>query len=358
MTDKGNAATAAFYGWDLGGAHLKLARLTAAGRILAVEQLATPLWQGLAVLQAALANIDLAPDAAGVTHAVTMSGELCDVFATRKEGVAAILAALGARLGEQPLRVFAGASGWLDLVSASGAHAEQVASCNWLVTAEWVATRTANAVLIDIGSTTTDIVPIQRGRVVAHGGGDAERLAADELVYGGVTRTPVMAVCDRAPFRGHWQGLAAEYFANMADVYRLTGELARDADLMATADGRGRDIDASARRLGRMLGRDVAGADAAMVEFARFIAHCQFDRLQRAFARVLSTIAGGRTAGPVIGAGVGRFLARRLAVYNGLEYIDFATLAEAEPALAEAAAVCAPAVAIAKLAWSLPGARA
>ncbi len=44
-----------YYGWDVGGAHLKFAALAADGTVNDVRQIACPLWQGPEMLQNALA---------------------------------------------------------------------------------------------------------------------------------------------------------------------------------------------------------------------------------------------------------------------------------------------------------------
>jgi activator of 2-hydroxyglutaryl-CoA dehydratase len=52
----------------------------------------------------------------------------------------------------------------------------------------------------------------------------------------------------------------------------------------------------------------------------------------------------------VIGAGCGRFIARRLAERLGRPYLDFGDLLDAAPEARDMAARCAPAVAVALLA--------
>ena len=71
---------------------------------------------------------------------------------------------------------------------------------------------------------------------------DGERLTQGELVYTGVVRTPVMAIAHTAPFMGRMQRIAAERFATMADVWRLTGDLPDDADPYPAADQRGKSF--------------------------------------------------------------------------------------------------------------------
>jgi len=335
-------------GWDLGGAHLKVARVDAGPRIGDALQVPCGLWRGLDELDRALASASqrIGPVA---RHAVTMTGELVDLFANRAEGVARLIGAMTARFPEAELRVYAGRAGLLP-PEAALARPLEVASANWLASAEYAARRLGEGLLLDIGSTTTDLVPFAGGAVRARGMTDAERLETDELVYTGVTRTPVMAVAERVCFGGARQGLMAELFATMADVHRLTGDLPADADQHETADGRDKSEAASARRLARMLGRDVEEADLAIWrQVAAELARCQQAKIEAAVARVLSRGDLGAEA-PLVGAGIGRFLVRRIA--DGLErtYTDFAALIEGSEDVKESAARCAPAAAVALLA--------
>lgn len=338
-------------GWDLGGAHLKIAIVEADGRLVAVRQVPCALWQGMDALDQALSEVD--DLLAGVTHhVVTMTGELVDHFDDRAEGVTRLVEAMqrfenGSALSFYDLQ---GA-----FVSASVAMAQPLtlASMNWRATQRLAASRLEAGLLIDVGSTTTDLLPFAAGGGLTRGLMDDERLVFQELVYSGVTRTPVMAVAQEVPFDGTWQGVMAEHFATMADVYRLTGELADDADQHATADGRDKSVPASARRLARMLGRDFDPARLRTWEqLARHLSACQRQLLQRAVDRVLSYEGWGFLApdAPLIGAGVGRFLVRRLATGMERPYRDFADLVQAPETVRDAASCCAPAVAVALLA--------
>ena len=336
-------------GWDIGGAHLKCAAFDDAGELLAVRQLACPLWQGLSELDRAY---DLIAADWGLTearHVVTMTGELCDLFPSREAGVRAIVAAMAARVGEDHLRIYARQAG---LVRPTAVVASDVASMNWHATATALAQRCDEALLIDTGSTTTDVIRIEKGRVVTQGHADRTRLMSDELVYQGVVRTPVMAVSARVMYAGQWQGIAAEYFANMADVYRLTGELPPDADLLPSADGRGKTLGESAARLARMVGDDAGEASfSALQALARELAAAQIRRLGEAVQRVEQ--GRGAPLQMVVGAGVGRFLVQAWARASGRTYRDFSQVLGLPGALAEPASVCAPAVAVGCLGRSL-----
>lgn len=335
-------------GWDVGGAHLKAALLVD-GHLRAVRQTPCPLWRGLEHLSRAL-ELTLADWPLAPCHAVTMTGEMVDLFTDRASGVAALSQLLQQRLGQ--VLLFAGRRGFVAVDQAAIA-APEIASANWLASAAWAAARLDAAVLIDIGSTTSDIIPLAGGQPATSSRSDLDRLGNGELVYTGVVRTPVHALAARVPLRGRWQTLCAEFFASAADVYRLLGVLPADADQHDTADGRGKSVAESTARLARMLGCDASAASAAeWHQLAAYLARCQLTQLQDGLALVLSAHPLAAPA-PLLGAGVGRFLVDRLSRYEHRPYRDFGTLCSDEPALQAAAADCAPAVAVGLLAARL-----
>ncbi|MBI2798893.1 MAG: S-layer protein [Gammaproteobacteria bacterium] len=338
-----------YCGWDIGGAHLKVAVLATDGQIVTIEQLACPLWRGLEHLELALNSaLSKLPQGAAL-HTVTMTGELCDLFASRADGVARILEVIESRLGNG-VRIYAGAA----TLSTTEARAQPaaVASLNWRATASCVAVACRDALVIDIGSTTTDLIPVLGHQVAAVAHADGDRLTAGELVYTGVCRTPVMAVAHHVPYAGVRRALTAEYFANMADVYRILQELPAHADLHPTADARPADRPHSLARLARMVGEDTTPANSVMlIECAAFLARRQQTEIEAAVALVLSRHASTHRFRRLIGAGVGEFLAPRVAMRLGFEYQSFAAVLDAPPAQAVAVATCAPAVALARLAW-------
>ncbi|KAA2237506.1 hydantoinase/oxoprolinase family protein [Salinarimonas soli] len=335
---------AAVVGWDLGGVHVKAARVEG-GRVRAFVQAPCALWQGVDALDETLAGL---PDWARgrALHAVTMTGELCDCFADRREGVGALTAWAVERLPGRVL-VYGGRSGFLDPAAARAA-ATEVASANWHASAVLAARLVPDALLVDIGSTTADLIPLAGGRSVAAGYTDAERLETGELVYTGLVRTPVMALAHAAPFRGGLVRLAAEHFATTADLYRLLGALPDAADQQEAADGRGKSLPETRTRLARMIGRDRdEGSDEDWRRLAAYLAERQLRRLHDAAAQVLSRGVVPEGA-PVIGCGVGLPLAEALAGRLGRPFLDLAALVEADDRAWLSA--CAPAMAVALLA--------
>ena len=334
----------ALIGWDIGGAHLKAARLEE-GRITAAIQVPCPLWLGLDQLDRALGLAAAALGAAS-RHAVTMTGELVDVFEDRQSGVEAIAGMLQGRLGPDIL-FYAGRDGWAAPQDV-GRLATEIASANWHASASLAGRAHPDCLFMDIGSTTTDVVPVAGGRGAARGRTDAERLAAGELVYTGATRTFLMAVARSVPFRGAWTPLMNEYFASIADVHRVLGELPEGADQHRTADGRDKSVGASRVRLARMLGRDVSEAgDAEWTAVAAALAEMQIRTIHDAVLQVVSALPEPPPV--IVGAGVGRFLIRRLCARMGRPCADFGTLVPCAPGAADAAADCGPAAAVALL---------
>jgi (4-(4-[2-(gamma-L-glutamylamino)ethyl]phenoxymethyl)furan-2-yl)methanamine synthase len=336
-------------GWDVGGAHLKAALLNADGMALRVVQVACPLWQGLDRLSAAVHQILDQLPAYPQQHVVTMTGELADIFPDRLSGVMQIADVLSQQLIGK-LSFYAGRQGFIALADVSF-YANDVASANWLASAEFVARRVEHGVFVDIGSTTADIVSLVSSKPAPRGYSDAARMRAGELVYTGVVRTPLMAVAPRICFGGEYYGLAAEHFATTADVYRLTGDLDEAHDMAATADGAGKTPADSARRLARMIGHDLADAEAeAWLLLAHAFKHAQLNTLREALLRSAS-LHPQTGFGVMVGAGAGRFLVAELAAQLHRKYTEVQTLIQAaDEDVQRWAAICLPAYAVAYLA--------
>ncbi|MHB1425042.1 MAG: hydantoinase/oxoprolinase family protein [Gemmataceae bacterium] len=231
-------------GLDIGGANLKAAHTS--GSALSVP---FALWKAPALLPDALGRLlqDMPPfDAV----AVTMTGELCDCFESKRQGVLAILDAVTAAAGSVPVHVWRN-DGHLVDVAAARETPLQIASANWLALAVFAGRYAPKgpALLIDIGSTTTDIVPLLNGRPKPKGRTDPERLRSSELVYTGVRRTPL---CSLLPGFG-----ATELFATTLDVFVLLDILPEDPMDCNTADGRPATKAAAALRIARMRCADL-----------------------------------------------------------------------------------------------------
>jgi len=339
-------------GWDIGGAHVKAVLLDENENVMHVQQMSCLLWLGLDQLGTVMLammkamNIELQQ----VHHAVTMTGELVDLFTNRHEGVTAIAQfvskLLGSQLPEHAVVFYSinsktNAPHYVTINQVPG-QTKMIASANWHASASLIAKILPSALLVDIGSTTTDIIAIDHGQVISQAFTDAERMQQDILVYTGVVRTPVMAVAQKLPFESRKTNVAAEYFATMADVYRLTGELSEAVDLVETADGAPKTMLASARRLARMVGHDVE--DKSLECWQQLAQACrvkQCDQIQSAISKQLTNKM------TILGAGAGHFLVKAMA--KSLQQ-PYASLSSILPHQHEDIGICLPAYAVAVLA--------
>jgi probable H4MPT-linked C1 transfer pathway protein len=331
-------------GVDIGGANLKAAHSSGTAKLQPFSLWKRP--QDLAeVLRALLCQMP-----AFDQLAVTMTGELCDCFATRREGVLAILDAAELAAAGRPIRIWCcqeehnQEAGAVAMHAGSFAAPKQVrhapltaAAGNWLALATFVARFVEQdpGLLVDIGSTTSDIIPLAAGSPAPRGHNDRERLRWGELVYTGVRRTPVCALL---------QGrTAAELFATTLDVYLLLENLPEDQGT-DTADGRSATREHAHARMARMLCDD---GDTCPHEETLRLAHraarVQEGLLRRALGQVIGLL--GMPPQTLILAGTGEFLARRVLVERmGLAPAIVSLADRLGPALSDNA--CAYAVAV------------
>jgi len=240
--------------------------------------------------------------------AVTMTGELADCFATKQEGVCFILDAVEQASDGRHTRVYL-TNGTLVTPQVARRRTVQAAASNWCALATFAArfVDDAPALVVDVGSTTADIIPLVDGRPVPAGLTDVDRLLNGELIYAGVERTPVCALVDTVPYRDRACPVARELFATTRDVYTLTGDVPEDPADDNTADGRPATKAAARRRLGRMICVDEAQfhhRDAATL--ARAVVDRQIELLNEGMDQVSQRLPAEPAV--VVTAGQGEFI--------------------------------------------------
>jgi probable H4MPT-linked C1 transfer pathway protein len=218
-----------------------------------------------------------------------------------------------------------------------------VAAANWMASATLAAGAFPRALFVDVGSTTTDVIPIAAGRVAARGRTDPGRLRSGELVYTGALRTPVCAIARSVPLRGRRCRVAAELFAIAADVHLWLGRIGEPDYTCETPDGRGRSRAEAAARLARMVCADLeALREDDITRIAEHVSRAQVRQIASGMLQVLRRALDGAPPLAVL-AGRGAFLARAAAAELGLETQEMAST------LGPAAALAAPAAAVAYL---------
>jgi len=308
----------AVLGWDIGGVNTKGARVMQA-RVVAARAVPYELQRDPAALAPLLrrlaCDVGAAPDD---PHAVTMTAELSQLFRTKREGVGFVLDAVTAAFPEASVRVWTVDARWLTPAQAR-AEPYAVAAANWAATAHLVARLVPDCLLIDVGSTTTDIVAIAGGVPQAAGMNDTERLREGELVYTGALRTPTEAIAATVPLRGQATGVSAEGFALAGDVHLWRGELAPEDYSVPTPDGRPATRAFAGERLARVVCADREMLDDDGVNaIADALWDAQATRIREAVVRARARQPALRHA---VVTGLGAFLAAEAARRAGLEVI-------------------------------------
>ena len=246
--------------------------------------------------------------------ALTTTAELVDVFATKREGVLHVLDAAQRALPGRRLRVITTAGELIGLDAARAAPL-QCAAANWMATALLVARSLPDAILVDCGGTTTDLIPIAGGSVAAAGRTDVERLLAGELVYSGALRTNVATVVSHVPIGGQPCPVSSELFAVAADAHLLRGNLPPEQCTCTFPDGRGASLGEVRARLARVVCADPEQlTDGDLEAIAAAVEEAQVAAIATALARVAARLPA---AVPVLAVGVGAFLARAAAARCG-----------------------------------------
>jgi len=297
--------------FDVGGANIK-----AADGLGWTSSEPFELWRQPQRLSAALARTAAMRRPRRIV--ATMTGEIADCFHSRAEGVAGIVAAIEA--AAESLDPPASVGIYLvdgSIVSSAEAISRPLdaAASNWHAMARLAGRHAASdrALVIDVGSTTTDILPLFDRQVAAVACDDIGRMASGELVYTGVERTPVAATVRSLPFRGgsgrSLRPIASERYADSRDVWLLLGGLPENPASTETADGQPFTREASRIRLARMLLADPGDFSAADADSAaRWCASLQARQVARSIASVVRAIGWRPTS--IVESGHGACLAR------------------------------------------------
>ena len=294
-------------GLDIGGANLKAANNdgTSVSRTFSIWQQPEQLDTELTDLVKPLGE----PDA----FAVTMTAELADCFSTKAEGVRFILGKVEEIAKGKPVHVWQTGGEFVGTDVAADIPL-LVAAANWHALATWLGRMvpTGSAILLDIGSSTTDIIPLLDGRPVALGMTDVERLSKGELLYTGAARTPLFALAHSIPMRGGHCPMAAELFSTTLDVNLILGLLPEDSTNTDTANGQPATVPDAIDRLVRMLCCDRTELTSDEVrDMAEFLHDVQKQRIRGCVDKVRLRLPEPAANLPhVLISGSGSFIAR------------------------------------------------
>jgi probable H4MPT-linked C1 transfer pathway protein len=336
-------------GLDIGGANTKAAFLETENG--ALKELRTvleyfPVWKsGKEQLPKVLENIKSLSNLTELDGVgVTITAELSDAYMTKQEGISHVLDSVVEVFGDAPLFVLDVEANLLSVKEAR-IMPLRVASANWAATGWMVSQTIKNCIVVDVGSTTTSIIPVIEGKIAAEGKTDLEKLQNGELVYSGSLRTNISTIVKEVPVHGKLTRVSSELFAQSGDVHLLLGNIIEEDYSAETCDGRGKTRREAAARLAR-----VVCADTDMLTEQEIAAIAQF-----VYARQVEQVAGGlkqvykraeqltQEKLSIVVTGLGRnFLARKAA-----ENAGFSDIMDMKELLGSDAAVVSPSVGVA-----------
>ena len=315
-----------FLGLDVGGANVKAALLgVEAGRPVMLRTVShyAPLWKlGKNRLPEILGRVRRGFQREGRAKilALTMTAETSDAYENKREGVLHVVETVGDVWPETSVEVV-DVEGNLVNPEEAEENPLKVASANWAASGWLVSRLLEEALLVDVGSTTTTVVPISHGRVEAKGKTDLEKLSLGELVYTGALRTSVASIVRWIEVEGKPTRVSSEYFASTGDVYLALGEIGEADYTVETPDGRGKTRLEALARLARTVCADLETlGEREALNLAYQVAMEQVKTMAEALNQVFLEHweEAWRARLPVVTAGVKEgFLAQKAALTSG-----------------------------------------
>ncbi|MBD3192199.1 MAG: hypothetical protein GF308_16280 [Candidatus Heimdallarchaeota archaeon] len=254
------------------------------------------------------------------------TAELADCFHTKKEGIGTIcqyvLQAFTKEKDKMEPLILDINGKFIPATRAEKSWLE-VSATNWIAAANYLGKKYPNSLLIDIGSTTTDLIPIRNGTIIAQGRTDLERLITSELVYSGLLRTNVAAIVQQVTLQGKMIPIASELFATTGDIYLLLGDITEEEFTVETADGKPATVEHAKARLARIVCADINQLTTEeIMQIAKQIRKRQLTQISQAFNKILTDYRNRYSLNPTIiltGAGaksLGIALLRENGIYE------------------------------------------
>lgn len=304
---KGSKMNSKVIGLDIGGANTKLA--SSDGTIVELHYL--PLWKNTRLPEVLK---EIAQRLQPEKVAIVMTGELADCFEDKEQGIHFIKSCVDSAFGLSKVSYINS----LGKFQSETDDIRELAAANWAASARLIGKEIGDCIFVDVGSTTSDIIPVLSGEHKA-GLTDFERLVRSELVYAGTLRTNLAALLEKVKLEKGWCRTASELFATTADAYLLLGKINESMYTCETADGAGRNKTDAMRRLARLVCADLSEIrEDDIYEIAAQVKEKQISVL----AEAISEVAERNGLKRIAAAGLGEFLIKEAAERLGFECIS------------------------------------
>jgi probable H4MPT-linked C1 transfer pathway protein len=277
---------------------------------------------------------------------VTMTAELSDVYRTKREGVEHILGCVKEVFFDLPVYVL---NTDVRVVSVEDVKLAPlgVAAANWVASGWLVSQYFENCVVVDVGSTSTSIIPVVGGKLAAQGKTDLDKLICGELVYTGCLRTNLAAIVQSVPVHGEVSLVSSELFALSGDVHLILGNIKSEQYISETADGKGVTRKEALVRLARLVCADTEMlTERELVSIAQYIYEKQIHQITTSLKQVYSRVKNAaETKVPILVAGLGK----DCLAYKAAEQVNADVIMDLGKMLPDKVVLAVPAVGVALL---------
>ncbi|MCL2359869.1 MAG: H4MPT-linked C1 transfer pathway protein [Nitrososphaerota archaeon] len=335
-------------GLDIGGANTKAVMLSTKTAEITRFRLSStyfPIWKNSQSLPDILINLkkQLGEDPLDALG-LTITAELSDVYQTKREGINNILSCVKTAFCDIPIFVLTTDAELLP-IGMTEKNPLCVAAANWAATGWMMARYFNDAVIVDVGSTSTSIIPIINRHTAARGKTDLDKLICGELVYTGSLRTNVATIVHSIPTKNGVASVSSELFALSGDVHLVLENISETDYTSETADGRGKTLTEAYARLARTVCADTDMlAIQEITGIAKYIYEQQINQIATGLAKTYLYLKNNTPDRvPVIITGLGKnFLARKAA-----EKIGADTIVDLDTLLPKGVALATPATGVA-----------
>ena len=306
-----------FLGIDIGGAHTKAVGLDIKQKIVFFFYEKCAIWNNEDNLKKTLNKIKKKLNLSIPLCGITITAEMCDVFSDRNEGVKK-LSAICDDVGIN-FFFFCNTRNFFK----KKIEAKNVSSMNWLATAKFFEKKLEKCLIIDFGSTTTDLIIIKNHKILNQYFNDFDRINNFELVYTGLTRTPIFSLSNKILLNNKSYNLIPEFFSNMADIYRIKGILPNKVDLFATCDKKDKSKYSSLVRVSRNFGFDYQNKHLKYLQkISDNLVDKQLDLIFFSAKKLLEKNML-KSNMPIVACGIGKSIIKDYGEKLGFKVIDF-----------------------------------
>ena len=244
-------------GWDIGGANIKVCVFNSDKKIIQMHKKNLNIWNDFSDINFFFNTVLNLYKDYDIKSFITITAESCDNFKDRNEGIISILSECDKNIVGKKY-YYTNKNIYVDYKEAVN-DTSKLFSTNWILTSNFLNASNKIDLIIDVGSTTTDI--IFKNINIDNNINDYKRLTNKTLLYAGVIRTPLPMLTDEVLYRSNYTSLVREVFATTGDIFNVLGDINFIDHNYVGSDNLQFTLENSLIRLSRVIGLDYDQSD-------------------------------------------------------------------------------------------------